>query len=89
MENFQVKHSQCDSNIFRETFSFGSCKYLLDLPLGDNRILLTSLLEYIHKFVNAKFIHALQYLLVRGSNKQQRRNGIISNFKKGETLSIS
>ena len=42
MENFQIKHSQCDSNIFPETFSFGSCKYLLDLPLGNNRILLTS-----------------------------------------------
>ena len=34
-KNFQVKRGQCDSVIFLETFSFGSSKYLLDLPLSD------------------------------------------------------
>ena len=41
MKNFQVKHGQRDSIIFPETFSFGRSKYLLDLPFGDTRILLT------------------------------------------------
>ena len=41
MKNFQVKHGQCDSIIFPETFSFGSSKFSLDLHIGENRILLT------------------------------------------------
>ena len=40
MKNFQVRHGQSDSIIFPETFSLGSSKWLLDLPLGDNRTLL-------------------------------------------------
>ena len=39
MKNFQLRHGQCI--ILPETFSLGSSKCLLDLPLGDNRILLT------------------------------------------------
>ena len=42
MKNFQVKHGQCDSIIFAEIVSFRSPKYLLDLLLRDNAILLTS-----------------------------------------------
>ena len=34
-------------------------------------------------------LHALQYLLAKESNKQQRRGGIISNFTKGDTFFIS
>ena len=41
IKNFQVKHGQCDSIIFIETFCFGSSKYLLDLSLGDNMVFLT------------------------------------------------
>ena len=41
MNNFQLTHGQCDSIILPETFSLGNSKYLLDLPLGDNRVLLT------------------------------------------------
>ena len=41
----------------------------------------------IHKFIIE--LHALQYLFVRRSKKQQRRGGIISNFTKGETFFIS
>ena len=41
MKNFYVKHGQCDSIIFSETFSLGRSKYLLELPLGYNKILLT------------------------------------------------
>ena len=40
MKNFPVKHGQCNSIIFPETFSFGSSKYLSDIPIGDSRILL-------------------------------------------------
>ena len=32
-------------------------------------------------------MYAMQYLLVRGSNKQQRMSGIISNFTKGRLFS--
>ena len=35
---------------------------------------------------NLSQIHTLQYLVVRGSKKQQRRGGIFSNFTKGETF---
>ena len=45
-KNFQVKYGYCDSIIFPETFSSGSSEYSLDLPLGDNRILLTGLGMY-------------------------------------------
>ena len=40
MKNFQLRHGQCDSVILPKIFSLGGSKYLLDLPLGDNRILL-------------------------------------------------
>ena len=40
IKNFQVKHGQCDSIIFPETLFVASSKYLLDLLLGDIRILL-------------------------------------------------
>ena len=40
MKNFLVKHCQCDNIIFPETFSLGSSKCLLDVPFGDNGILL-------------------------------------------------
>ena len=33
MENFQLRHGQCDSSILPETFSLGSSKCLLDLLL--------------------------------------------------------
>ena len=41
LKNFQVKHDQCDGIIFPKIYSLGSHKYLLDLPLGNNRIHLT------------------------------------------------
>ena len=44
-------------------------------------------LESIHKFIIE--LNALKYLFVRRSNKQQIRDGTISNFTKGETLFIS
>ena len=42
INNFQVNHGQCNPVIFPETFSFGSSKYLIDLPLRDSRITVTS-----------------------------------------------
>ena len=82
----EVKHSQCDSIIFPKTFSFESSKELLDLCLADSRILyFWQVLESIHKFILE--LHALQCLFVRGSNKQQRRGRIISNFTKEQTFS--
>ena len=33
MKKFQVRHGQCDSIIFPETFSFGISKQLLDFHL--------------------------------------------------------
>ena len=83
MKNFQVKHGQCDSIIFPKTFSFESSKELLDLCFPDNMILyFWQVLESIHKFITTE-LHALQCLFVRGSNKQQRRGRIVSNFTKG------
>ena len=43
MKNFHVMLGQCNSIIFPKSFSLGNSKYLLDLPLGDNMILLTDL----------------------------------------------
>ena len=85
MKNLQGRHGQCGSILFHETFSLGKSNLLLDLPLGDNRVLLTGP-ESIHKVVRE--MHALLHVLVRASNKQQRRSRIISNFKKGETFFI-
>ena len=86
MSNFQVEHGQCDSIIFPETFSFGSSNYLLDLPLGDNRILLTDpgIYPQIYHRTSCPTVR-----ICKGSNKQQRRGGIISNFTKGETFFFS
>ena len=82
MKNFQVKPGQCDSIIFPKTFSFESSKELLDLCFPDNMILyFWQVLESIHKFITTE-LHALQCLFVRGSNKQQRRGRIVSNFTK-------
>ena len=39
-------------------------------------------LETIHKFIMK--LHALEWLFLRGSNKQQRRGKIIPNFTKGQ-----
>ena len=44
-------------------------------------------LESIHKFIME--LHALQYLFVRGFDKQQKRGGIILNFTKGKIFFIS
>ena len=85
MKNLQGRHGQCGSILFHETFSLGKSNLLLDLPLGDNRVLLTGP-ESIHKVVRE--MHALLHVLLRASNKQQRRSRIISNFKKGETFFI-
>ena len=84
MNNFQVIHGQYDSIIFPETFSLGSSKQLFDLLLGDNRILLTGPGIYPQILE----LHAQLYLFVRGSNKQQKRGRIISNFTEGETFFI-
>ena len=87
MKNFQVKHGQCDSILFLKTFSLENPKkLLLNLFIADSRILyfwqvLESTLNIIIEF------HVLYYLFVKGSNKKQRRGGIISNFTKGETFS--
>ena len=86
MKNFQVKHGQYDSIIFPDTFSFGRFKYLLDLPLGDNMILLTQPGIYPQVYHRTP---CPAVLIVRRSKKQQRRDGIISNFTKGETFFIS
>ena len=87
MKNFQVKHGQCDSIIFPETFSFESSKYLLDLCLAGSRILyFWQVLESIHKFIIE--LHVLQCLFVRGSNKKQRSGRIISSFTKGEIFHL-
>ena len=77
MKNFHVRNDQCDSIIFLETFSLGTSKKLLDLPLVTTGFFL-QILE----------LHALLYLFVRTSNKQQRRDGIISNFTKWGTFFI-
>ena len=76
MKNFQVIHGLCNSTIFRETFSLGNSKQLLDFLLGDNRIILTG--PGIYQRILE--LHALLYLIVMGSNKKQMTSGIISNF---------
>ena len=86
MKNFQVKHGQCDSIIFPVTFSFGSSQHLLNLFLGDNRILLTGPGIYSHIYHRTP---CPTVLICEGSNKQQRRGDIISNFTKGDTFFIS
>ena len=48
-----------------------------------NHIMVSCGFESIHKFFLE--LHALQCLFVRGSNKQQRKGTIISNFIRGET----
>ena len=79
-KNFQVKHGQCGSIIFPKTFSFESCKYLLDLYLADSRVMyFWQVLESIHKFITE--LHALQCIFVRASNKQQRRGRIKINHR--------
>ena len=86
LKNFQVKHGQCDGIIFTEKFSFESSKKLLDLCLFNSRILyFWKVLESIHKFIIE--LQVLQCLFANGSNKNQRRARIISNFTKGETFS--
>ena len=86
MNNFQVKHGQCDISIFPKIFSFESSKYLLDLCFADRRtIYFWQVLESVHKFIIE--IHILQCLFVRRSNKEQKRGRIISNFTKGKTFS--
>ena len=55
---------------------------MLGLGLADSKILyFWYVLESIHKFIIE--LHVLQCLLVRGSNKKQRRSRIISNLTKG------
>ena len=87
MKNFQIKHSQCDNIIFRKTFFFfESSEQLLDLCLTDTMILyFWQVVEFIHKFIIDLLV--LQCLLVRGSNKEQRRGRAISDLTKGETFS--
>ena len=58
---FQVIHGQCDFIIFRKTFSLGSAKQLLDLPLGDNGVLSTGPGFYPQILE----LHALLLLFVR------------------------
>ena len=86
MKNCQVKHGQCGRIIFPETFSFGSSKYLLDLSFCDKRILLTDPEIYPQKYRRTL---CPAELICKGSNKQQRRGGIILNFTKRETFFIS
>ena len=50
MKKFQVRYGQCENIIFHETFTIGSSKYLLDLPLGDKTGFFLQDLESIHKF---------------------------------------
>ena len=59
MNNFQVKHGQCDTIIFQETFSFGSSEYLSDLLLGDNRIVLTGTGIYPQIYHRASYLAVL------------------------------
>ena len=61
MKYFQLKHSQCDSVIFPETFSLGSSKNLLNLSLVDNSILLTDPGIYLKFIIELRI---LQYLFV-------------------------
>ena len=61
--------------------------YLLDHYLAGSRILyFWQVLEPINKFFIE--LHVLKCLLVRGSNKKQRRGRIISNFTKGQTFCL-
>ena len=70
-----------------KTFAFEGSKLLLDLCLVDSRILyFWYVLKSIHKFIIE--LHAPQCLFEKGSNKNQRRDRIISNFTKGETFSF-
>ena len=59
---------------------------MLDLCLADSRFLYFSqILESIHKFIIE--LNALQSLFARGSNKQQSRGRVASNFTKVQTFS--
>ena len=83
MKNFQLRHIHCDSIILPEKFFLGSCKYLSDLP-SPNRILLTGPGIYPQIYHRTP---CLAVLICKGSNKQQKRGGIIPNLIKGGTLS--
>ena len=85
-KNFQVKHDQYDSIIFPKTFSSESSKYFIrPLPYYSMILYFWQVLESIHNFIIE--LHALKCLFVRGSNKQPRKDRIISNFTKGQTFS--
>ena len=59
---------------------------LLDLCLADSRIMyFWQVLEFTHKFIVE--LRALQCLIIKGSNKQQRRSTIIQTFTKEQTFS--
>ena len=66
-----------------KTFAFEGSKLLLDISLGDSRILY---FWYVLKSIQ-KIYHRTPCLFVKGSNEKQRRGRIISNFTKGETFS--
>ena len=87
MKNFQANHGQCDSIIFPQNIFFSRLKALakLELCLADSMIhYFGCVLETVHIF-NIE-LHVLKFLLVRGSNKKQRRGRIIFNLTEGETF---
>ena len=72
---------------FPKHFLLNTLSNLLDLCLADSRILyFWQVLESIYEFIIE--LYTLQFLFVRGSNKQQRSGRIISNFTKGQTFSF-
>ena len=89
MEPYHEKHS-CNTwsilqNHTPQKYSLRSSKQLLVLHFGGSRIFLT--VPEIYSKISK--LHVLFYLFVRGSNKQQRRRGIIFNFTKGAHFFIS
>ena len=85
MKSFQVKHGHCDSITFPPKIFFWK-HFIRPLPCWQqDSLLLTG--PGIYPQIFHSQVHALQYLFVRGSNKQQRKGAIISNFTKAETFS--
>ena len=84
MKNFKVTHGQYDRIFLLKTFSLRRNSNYQIFPLVAAGFF-WQFLESIHNLSQSFML----YLFVRGSNKQQRRSGIISNFTRGETFCIS
>ena len=68
MKDF-VRHGQCASIIFPGKFPFGSCKKLLDLPVANNRTLLTG--PGIYPQILALHVLLVRVRLLRISQKKR------------------